>query len=605
MLHDSEFEDLASPAVPEPTGATRRALFKGLASLGIGTAVFHRALAAQAAAAGDITTEMVQQAEWIAGLELTEAERKETATDLKRTMASIEAIRKVPVGYDVPPALAFIPAPTPSTVEPVHRNQATPTENSAGKRPDSDDVLAFLPVTELSALIRSRQITSTDLTKLYLARLKKFDPLLLAVVTLTEDLALRQAARADAEIAAGLYRGPLHGIPWGAKDLVGYPGYPTTWGAKPFVDQRIDEKATVAVRLEEAGAVLVAKLSMGALAQGDLWQGGMTRSPWDPRRGSSGSSAGSASTVAAGLVGFAIGSETLGSIVSPCRACGASGLRPTFGRVSRAGCMTLSWSMDKLGPITRSVEDTALVLDAIHGSDGGRDISAVDRPFAWPYPGEVRGLRVGFVHRDDKPDADRDELKVLKELGVTLVPITIPRGLPANAISLMLSVESATVFDDLTRRHVTEGLNTWPATFREKQFVSAVEYLRAARVRTLLMREVAEMMKGVDLYVGGNDLTITNLTGHPTVVLPHGFSDRDGRPAPGSITFTGQLYGESPLIALAAAFQKSVGDHLKRPPIDRFLAEEPDRAAKEKEAKEKQAREKEDKARADKDAAPK
>ncbi len=422
---------------------------------------------------------------------------------------------------------------------------------------------------------------------------------------MTEDLALKQAGKADAEIAAGIYRGPLHGIPWGAKDLIAYPGYPTTWGAVPFKDQVINEKATVAARLEEAGAVLVAKLSMGALAQGDRWQGGMTRSPWDPRRGSSGSSAGSASTVAAGLVGFAIGSETLGSIVSPCRACGASGLRPTFGRVSRAGCMTLSWSMDKLGPITRSVEDTALILDAIHGSDGGLDISAVDRPFAWPHRGEIRGLRVGFVHRDDRPDDTRDDLRILKELGVTLVPITLPTTIPAGAISLMLSVESAAVFDDLTRRHVTEGLNTWPPTFREKQFVSAVEYLRAARVRTLLMRAMADLMKTVDLYIGGNDLTITNLTGHPTAVFPHGFTDNNGRPAPGSITMTGQLYGESTLIAVASAFQKAVGDHLKRPPIDRFLAEEPEREAKEKEAKEKEAKEKEAKEKAERDAAPK
>jgi len=583
----------------QPAGVSRRAILAGLASLGVGSALFRRALAAQAAGGATVSVEMVKQAEWIAGLELTDDERKETAENLKRTMGSIEALRKVPVGYDIPPAIAFIPAPTPSTVEPVRRNQAVPSEGQAGKRPEGDDALAFLPVTELSALIRTRQVTATELTKLYLARLKRFDPLLKAVVTLTEDLALKQAGKADTELAAGIYRGPLHGIPWGAKDLIAYPGYPTTWGAVPFKDQVINDKATVAARLEEAGAVLVAKLSMGALAQGDRWQGGMTRSPWDPRRGSSGSSAGSASTVAAGLVGFAIGSETLGSIVSPCRACGASGLRPTFGRVSRAGCMTLSWSMDKLGPITRSVEDTALILDAIHGSDGGLDISAVDRPFAWPYPGEIRGLRVGFVHRDDRPDDTRDDLRVLRELGVTLVPITLPTSIPAGAISLMLSVESAAVFDDLTRRHVTEGLNTWPPTFREKQFVSAVEYLRAARVRTLLMRAMADLMKTVDLYVGGNDLVITNLTGHPSVVLPHGFSGNNGRPAPGSITFTGQLYGESPLIAVASAFQKAVGDHLKRPPIDRFLAEEPEREAKEKEAKEKEAREKEAKEKAE------
>ncbi len=594
LIEQQVFEDddtVGSLNRLRPTRVSRRAILAGLAGLGVGSEVFRKALAAQVAEKAAITPEMIRQAEWISGLELSDEERKETAERMKRTLDSIESLRKVPVGYDVPPAIAFVPSPTPSTVEPVRRNQATPTESQAGLRPSSDDALAFLPVSELSSLIRTRQVTSTELTKLYLARLKRFDPLLKAVVTLTEDLAIKQAAKADSEIAAGIYRGPLHGIPWAAKDLVAYPGYPTTWGATPFKDRVIDEKATVAVRLEEAGAVLVAKTTLGALANGDRWQGGMTRSPWDPRRGSSGSSAGSASTVAAGMVGFAIGSETLGSIVSPCRACGASGLRPTFGRVSRAGCMTLAWSMDKLGPITRSMEDTALVLDAIHGADG-LDISAVDRPFHWPDRREIRGLRVGFVHRDDKPDDSRDELRVLKDLGVTLVPITLPTAIPAGAVSLMLGVEAATVFDDLTRRHISEGLNDWPSSFRVSQHISAVEYLRAARVRTLLMRAMADLMKTVDLYVGGNDLTITNLTGHPTAVLPHGFSDRDGRPAPGSITFTGQLYGESTLIALASAFQTAVGDHLKRPPIDRFLAEEPEREAKEKESKEKADREK-------------
>jgi len=601
LIEQQAFDDDGDRKSSDPSrslGVSRRSILASLAGLGIGSPVFHRALAAQAAKGTTVTVEMVKQAEWISGLELTDDERKETADRLKRTVDSVESLRNVSVGYDVPPALAFVPAPSPSTVEPVRRNQATPTESQAGKRPD-DDALAFLPVTELSALIRTRQVTSTELTKLYLARLKRFDPLLKAVVTFTDDLALKQAARADAEIAAGIYRGPLHGIPWGAKDLIAYPGYPTTWGATPFKDRVIDEKATVAARLEEAGAVLVAKTTLGALANGDRWQGGRTRSPWDPRRGSSGSSAGSASTVAAGLVGFAIGSETLGSIVSPCRACGASGLRPTFGRVSRAGCMTLAWSMDKLGPITRSMEDTALVLDAIHGSDG-LDISAVDRPFHWPDRREIRGLKVGYFPQEGKPDEGRDELRVLKELGVTLVPIALPKSIPAGDVSLMLGVEAATVFDDLTRRHVTEGLNNWPSSFRVSQFVSAVEYLRAARVRTLLMRAMDDLMKTVDLYVGGDDLVITNLTGHPTAVLPHGFNDRDGRPAPGSITFTGQLYGESTLIALASAFQKAVGDHLKRPPIDRFLAEEPEREAKEKEAKEKEAKEK-----AERDSAPK
>ena len=284
------------------------------------------------------------------------------------------------------------------------------------------------PVARLAGLVRSGQVKSVELTKLYLDRLKRFDPILKCVVTLTEDLALKQAARADAEIAAGKYRGPLHGIPWGAKDLIAYPGYPTTWGAPQFKGRVLDEKATVAARLDEAGAVLVAKLSLGALAMGDQWFGGKTRSPWDPRRGSSGSSAGSAAAVAAGLVGFAIGSETLGSIVSPCRACGASGLRPTFGRVSRHGCMSLSWSMDKIGPIARSVEDCALVFDAIHGHDG-LDATAVDQPFAWPPRVELGRLKVGYLGKPEESLEAREELRILRGLGFELVPDRAPHGL--------------------------------------------------------------------------------------------------------------------------------------------------------------------------------
>ena len=589
-------EDIDDPALnPEPTILPRRSILKGLAALGIGSATFRRAVAAQAVEAGKVTPEMIQQAEWIAGLELTDDERKATAGSIRRTLGSFEALRKVPMGYEVPPALAFVPSPGLRPAEGVRRNQASPTESNPPKRPDSDEALAFLPVTELSALVRSRQVTSTELTKLYLARLKRFDPLLKCVITLTEDLALKQAAKADLELSSGIYRGALHGIPWGAKDLIAYPGYPTTWGATPFKDRVIDEKATVAARLEEAGAVLLGKLTLGALAMGDRWQGGMTRSPWDPRRGSSGSSAGSASAAAAGLVGFAIGSETLGSIVSPCRACGASGLRPTFGRVSRHGCMSLSWSMDKLGPIARSLEDCALILDAIHGSDG-LDSTATDQPFAWPPRVEIRGLKVGYTKIPDRPDDQRDELKTLKGLGVELVPIELPGDFPVQAITLMLSTEAAAVFDDLTRKHVTEGLNSWPGTFRDGQFIPAVEYLRAARVRTLLMKSMAKLMGTVDLYVGGNDLAITNLTGHPTAVLPHGSRDVDGRERPGSITFTGRLYDESNLLAVAVAFQKAVGDHLRRPPLERYLSEEAGREKKEKAEKEEKERAEKEKA---------
>ncbi len=569
---DGDSSDADHSATDRPVEVRRRAILKGLAGLGIGSVTFRRAMAAQAAQAGRVTPEMVKQAEWIAGVDFNDEERASIARSIDQSLRSFAELRAVNVGYDVAPALTFFPTP-PRPAASIQRNRATPIAGPTPRRPGADEELAFLTVTELSALVRSRQVSSTELTRLYLGRLKRFDPLLKCVVTLTEELALKQAAQADREIAAGKYRGPLHGIPWGAKDLIAYPGYPTTWGATPFKDRVIDVTASVAARLEEAGAVLLAKLSLGALAMGDRWFGTQTRSPWDPRAGSSGSSAGSASAAAAGLVGFAIGSETLGSIVSPCRACGASGLRPTFGRVSRHGCMTLSWSMDKLGPITRSVEDCALVFDAIHGADG-LDMAAVDQPFDWPPRADLGSLKVGYIEQRSRPADEREDLKVLRELGFELVPMTLPEELPVDAVTLMLGTEAAAVFDELTRKHITEGLNSWPATFRRGQFVPAVEYLRAARVRTKLMAAMAERMAKVDLYVGtGQDLSITNLTGHPTVVFPMGFRDVNGRARPGYITLTGRLFDESTLLAVAHAFQQATGDHLRRPPLERYLSE--------------------------------
>ena len=552
----------------------RRTVLKALGSLAVGTLTFRRALAAQAADTGKVTPEMIRQAEWIAGLELTEKERESTAKEVQQSLASFQALRKVELGHDVAPALSFVPAPGLRPADGVRRNQARASGSPALQRPGSDEALAFLTVTELSALIRSRQVTSTELTKLYLGRLKRFDPLLKCVVTLTEDLAIQQAARADAEIAAGKVRGPLHGIPWGAKDLIAVPGYPTTWGAPQFKGRVLNQKATVAARLEEAGAVLVAKLTLGALAQGDDWFGGKTRSPWDPRRGSSGSSAGSAAAAAAGLVGFALGSETLGSIISPCRACGASGLRPTFGRVSRHGCMSLAWSMDKIGPIARSIEDcasfstpstatTVLIRRLLISPSSGR-----------PEP-RSSGSRSATLRSPSGRPTSGEELKVLRSLGFELVPIALPTNYPLDAITLMLGTEAASAFDELTRNHVTEGLNTWPDEFRQGQFVPAVEYLRAARVRTLLMRAMAKVMESVDLYVGsGPDLVITNLTGHPSAVFPGSFRDINGRPGPRSFTLTGQLYGESTLLAVAHAYQQATLNHLQHPPLEQFLAKD-------------------------------
>jgi Asp-tRNA(Asn)/Glu-tRNA(Gln) amidotransferase A subunit family amidase len=551
----------------------RRAVLRCLVGLGVGTTTFQRALAAQAVQAGTVTVEMIKDAEWIAGFELTPEERTGTARALRRSLRSFEELRKIEIGYDVAPALSFFPTP-PRPAAAIKRNQARPTNLGSVVRPAREDDLAFSSIALLSILIQTRQLSSNELTRLYLARLKKFDPLLKCVVSLTEELALAQAARADQEIAAGHYRGPLHGIPWGAKDLIAYPGYPTTWGATPFKNRVIDEKATVAARLEDAGAVLVAKLSLGALAQGDQWFGGRTNSPWDPRMGSSGSSAGSASAVAAGLVGFAIGSETLGSIVSPCRACGATGLRPTFGRVSRNGCMTLAWSMDKLGPIARSIDDCALIFDAIHGADG-LDIAAIDQPFEWPAQKPLEQIKVGYIEDPARPTETREEIRILQKLGFELVAITLPSDIPAGAVALMLGTEAATVFDELTRKHISEGLNTWPDTFRQGQFVPAVEYLRAARARTKLMHSMAKLMATIDVYVGsGQDLVITNLTGHPTAVFPFGFREREGRTIPGSVSLTGRLFDESTLLAVARAFQDATGDHLRRPPLERYLAED-------------------------------
>jgi Asp-tRNA(Asn)/Glu-tRNA(Gln) amidotransferase A subunit family amidase len=485
---------------------------------------------------------------------------------LEQALGDFKALREVEVGYDVPSCITFQAAPwrRPST-DRVQRNQAQLIESRAPVRPASDEALAFLPVVELAGLLRGGQVTPTQLTILYLDRLRQLDPKLKCVVTLTESLALKQAAKADREISAGIYRGPLHGIPWGAKDLIAYPGYPTTWGAPAFRGQQLDVKATVAGRLEEAGAVLVAKLSLGALAQGDKWFGGMTRNPWNIEQGSSGSSAGSASAVVAGLVGFAIGSETLGSIISPCRRCGATGLRPTFGRVSRHGCMALAWSMDKLGPIARCVEDCALVLDAIHGFDG-EDASAVDEPFQWPPQRELTELRVGYV-RGENSENERDELTTLRELGVQLVPIELPSKYPEWSVALMLGTEAGTIFDPLMRAEITEGLNSWPGTFRRAQFAPAVEYLRASRVRTLMMQEMRELMQSVDLYVNGDDLGLTNLTGHPSVVLPSGFTLEDGKVTPRTVTFTGQLFGETELLSVARAFERARSAHLEHPPL--------------------------------------
>ncbi len=552
----------------------RRHLLKVLTGLGIGSALFQRSLAVAVEAAPMVTAELIEQAEWITGLKLTEEQRKALVAGLNAQLREVQSLRDVKLDNAVAPALIFQPAPW-LRADGTARGTVESTVRVTPPRPEAGTDLAFLPVTTLAALVRTRQVSSVELTRLYLERLNKYDPVLHCVVTRTDKLALEQAERADRELAAGRVRGPLHGIPWGAKDLIAYPGYPTTWGAVPYKDQTLDTKATVARRLEEAGAVLVAKLTLGAIAMGDRWFGGMTRNPWNPPDGSSGSSAGSASATVAGLVGFALGSETLGSIVSPCSVCGATGLRPTFGRVSRHGCMTLAWSMDKIGPIGRSVEDCALVFGAIHGADG-LDGAAVDRPFVWPCRRDLRSLRVGYVETR-VPVANRPELAVLRDLGVRLVPIKMPDRQPLGALRLILSVEAATAFDDLTRQGGGEGLARWLSEWRKAEFIPAVEYLRANRIRSLVMQEMEEVMTQVDLYVGGNDLLLTNLTGHPTVVLPNGFRKQGDVETPTALTFTGRLYGETELLAVAHAYQQATGHHLRRPPVDKGAEDKPEK----------------------------
>ncbi len=544
----------------------RRELLAAVGALGIGTTPFQRALATSAAQAttDTITPEMVKEAEWIAGITLTDAERRIAAEALTRHRRRVAVLHKLDLGNAIAPAFAFNPAPWLVPTSP-NRGQVELAAAKNLQKPASDDDLAFAPLTTLAELIRTKQISSTELTKLYLARLKKYNPALLCVVTITEELALQQAQAADKAIATGAYRGPLHGIPWAAKDLIAYPGYKTTWGAKPFQDQELKVKATVAQRLDEAGAVLVGKTTLGALAMGDVWFGGTTRNPWNIQQGSSGSSAGTASAVAAGLVGFGLGSETHGSIISPSSRCGVTGLRPTFGRVSRYGCMTLSWTLDKIGPMGRSVEDCALVLAAIHGFDR-HDAATQERPFQWPAKVNFQQLRVGVVEGAGISDNDR---QVLANLGVKLVPITLPRSTASALMEIILDVEAAAAFDDLTRAGVKEGIGLWERIFRRGRFISAVDYLSAQRARLLLMEEMAKVMEHVDLYVGGADMTITNLTGHPTICLPNGF--RNGTPT--ALTFTGRLFDESTLLAVAKAYQDATGHHLKRPPLDKWIAE--------------------------------
>jgi Asp-tRNA(Asn)/Glu-tRNA(Gln) amidotransferase A subunit family amidase len=525
----------------------------------------------------NLTRADVSSAEKLIGLDFSDEKIDMMLSGLKEQLANFETIRKFPLSNSVPPALMFNPIPVGMKL-PSGRSKFRMSSPGKMKLPEHIDDLAFYSIGELAALIKTRQITSERLTQFYLDRLKKYGPKLECVVTLTEELALQQAGRADAEIAAGHYRGSLHGIPYGAKDLLATKGIRTTWGAPPYTNQVFDFDATVIKRLEGAGAVLIAKTTLGELAMGDTWFGGKARNPWDVTQGSSGSSAGSAAATAAGLIPFGIGTETLGSIVSPSDRCGVTGLRPTYGRVSRTGAMALSWSMDKIGPLCRTVEDCAIVFNTIYGPDG-IDQTLYDVPFNYDPRLNLKKLRVGYLKNDfEKESGDRkanDEAAIqrLSGLGLNLIPIQLPEY-PAGSIMFLLSTEGAAAFDDLTRSNHDDWLKqqesgSWPNTFRKRRFVPAVEYLQAQRIRFLLIQDMASLFAQVDLMVApsfaGKSLLISNLSGHPAMVLPNGFS-KNGTPT--SICFIGRLFGEGEILAVAKAFQNSTDFHLKHPKLD-------------------------------------
>jgi Asp-tRNA(Asn)/Glu-tRNA(Gln) amidotransferase A subunit family amidase len=547
---------------------------------------------------------------------------------LNSQLEGVKTIRALDMPNSVAPAFIFDPVPGSMVLDTARkpmRISPAPKVSASG----DTEALAFLTVRELAELIRTKRVTSLALTKMYLARLKRYDPQLHFVINLTEERALKQAAAMDAETAAGKNRGPLHGIPWGAKDLLAVKGYPTTWGAGGFSQQMFDEDAEVVKRLDAAGAVLIAKLAMGALAQGDFWgeaPGVRCRNPWNPKQGSSGSSAGSASATAAGCVGFAIGTETSGSIASPSTRCGVTGLRPTFGLVPRTGAMALSWTMDKIGSIARSVEDCAMVLSAIYGPDG-HDLSVQPAAFNWDANYDWKKLRVGYLKSAFEPNAgpatppptDPAELEaynrrmermrgqqaraaydlkyatatldVLRnKMGVTLIPVELPK-FPFGAVAAVLEAEAAAAFDSLTtsgrdKLLAAQGPGDWPNGFRVSRFYTAVDYIQAMRARTLAMAQMDALFKSVDIVVtpsSGQQGSATNLTGQPAVIVPNGVRGDDapvspdqgdganqnsgGPGTPVSITFLGSLYSDARVAAFARAYQELTGFHKLHPKL--------------------------------------
>jgi len=533
-------------------------------------------------AKAEITVEMIAAAEKIFGIELADEERREIIEGLEEYYEDYLLIREIEMDDTVVPAMVFNPIPPGMTFS--RENKPFIYSDVEVQRPENIEDVAFYSVPQLAKLIRSRQVTSLELTRMYVERLKRYDPTLLFVVNLTEELAIEQAQRADEEIRGGNYRGPLHGIPYGIKDLFSAKGYPTTWGAEPFKDRIIDQDASVVEKLREAGAVLVAKLTTGTLASGSDWFGGETKNPWNPKWNAGGSSAGSGSATAAGCVGFSVGAESAGSMISPCDACGVSGLRPTFGRVSRHGVMTTGWSWDKVAPMCRSAEGCAVVFNAIYGPDA-KDNTIIDLPFNWDPDFDIRNLRIGYrikFFEGELMDGNRafrqavrvESLKVLdlfRESGFDLAPLDFDlHDHPyMRAVGAMMKAENGAANDRRFRGDrmdlFDELESNWPRYWKESRFIPAVEYLQASRCRSWVIAEMAKVMQDIDVYI---EITWTsqwdtNVSGHPMVVVPCGF--RQGRPM--SIAFVGKLFGEAELLAVAKWYQDATDFHLRHPEL--------------------------------------
>jgi len=558
-------------SIPD-VGLRRRSFLAWCGGAGVGATLFPGALWAQSAGGSEsITSDMIESAARLAGLNISAADREEMVTGINANLASYKALREIHIDQNVPPPLYFNPAVPGQTFSNERRPFVRGARNPVTRPSNLEDV-AFWPVTDLSQLIESREVTSTELTRMYLGRIERYDSVLNSVITLTEELAIDQAARADREIAAGNYRGPLHGIPWGAKDVIAKRGYRTTWGSEAYRDQMVDLDATLVTRLEEAGAVLVAKLSTGEIARGDRWFDKQTRNPWKTDEGSGGSSAGPGSATSAGLVGFAIGSDTTGSILGPSRTCGLAGLRPTFGRVSRHGVMPVSWSLDKVGPMCRSVEDCALVFEAIYGPDN-LDLAVVDMPFNWDGNKGLDGLRIGYLedgYGDDTHANDRATLDSLRDMGARIEPVRLPKYADMDALQMLL-VDEAAAFDELVQTGRIDMLiqdreEPEDMLMRVARLLPAVEYVQIHRLRMLMMQGMEEAIRDIDVYVsphtGSTNTRATALTGHPGISVPNGF-DETGKPT--GILFVGKLYGEAELMAVAKTYQDANDFHLSHP----------------------------------------